>query len=154
MTKLELDIIGVVRGGRSEPVRDNWGSVRAVIELDKTKVRPRALVGLDEFSHIEVIYQFHRVPLGTVVQGSRHPRDRTDLPDVGIYAQRGRNRPNRLGVTVCNLVAIDGLSVVVEGLDAIDDTPVLDIKPYISGFAPRGDVREPAWAKEVMGRYW
>ena len=48
----------------------------------------------------------------------------------------------------------DGLNLEVEGLDAIDGTPVLDIKPYLTGFAPRGAVREPEWAAEIMKEYW
>ena len=77
-----------------------------------------------------------------------------DWPLVGIFAQRAKNRPNRLGVTVCKLAAVDDLNVRVSGLDAIDGTPVLDIKPWMTGFAPRGDVREPEWAEELMSGYW
>ena len=76
------------------------------------------------------------------------------LNRAGIFAQRGKNRPNRLGVCVCRVVGVDGLAVEVEGLDAIDGTPVLDIKPVLKGFLPRGEVREPAWATEIMKDYW
>ena len=89
-----------------------------------------------------------------IVSGARHPRHNVAWPKVGIFAQRGKNRPNRIGVTVCRIVAVDGLSLEVEGLDAIDGTPVVDIKPVLSGFLPRGDVREPAWAGEIMETYW
>ena len=57
-------------------------------------------------------------------------------------------------MTTCRLDAVDGLTLRVTGLDAIDGTPVLDIKPAMSGFAPRGDMREPEWAKELMEGYW
>ena len=57
-------------------------------------------------------------------------------------------------MTVCKVVSVDGLNLEVEGLDAIDGTPVLDIKPYLTGFAPRGAVREPEWAAEIMKEYW
>ena len=73
---------------------------------------------------------------------------------VGIFAQRGKNRPNRLGLCVARIVAVDGLGPEVEGLDAIDGTPVIDIKPVMKGFAPRGEIREPAWAAEIMKDYW
>jgi tRNA (Thr-GGU) A37 N-methylase len=73
---------------------------------------------------------------------------------VGIFAQRGRVRPNRLGVSVARLLGVDGLTVRLRGLDAIEGTPVLDIKPVLSGFLPRGDVVEPAWSKELMAGYW
>jgi len=86
--------------------------------------------------------------------GARHPRGRTDWPRVGIFAQRAKARPNRIGVTTCELVGIDGRLVRVRGLDAIDGTPVLDLKPYMAGFAPRTTVREPDWAVELMRDYW
>ena len=86
--------------------------------------------------------------------GARHPRNRRDWPLVGIFAQRGKNRPNRLGLTTCRIVAVDGLSVEVEGLDAIDGTPVLDIKPVMAEFLPRGAIRQPAWSRKLMAGYW
>ena len=73
---------------------------------------------------------------------------------MGIFAQRAKDRPNRIGTTVCSLVSVDGLTLHVRGLDAIDRTPVLDVKPYLAGFGPRGAVREPAWATEIMAGYW
>jgi tRNA (Thr-GGU) A37 N-methylase len=73
---------------------------------------------------------------------------------TGIFAQRGKNRTNRIGVTVCRLVAVDGLSIEVEGLDAIEGTPVLDIKPHLREIGPKGPVRQPAWASELMAGYW
>jgi tRNA (adenine37-N6)-methyltransferase len=82
------------------------------------------------------------------------PRGNPDWPMVGIFAQRGRNRPNRIGVSVCRIVKVDGTRLEVEGLDAIDGTPVLDIKPVLKGFLPRGKVREPDWASSIMADYW
>jgi tRNA (Thr-GGU) A37 N-methylase len=73
---------------------------------------------------------------------------------VGIFARRGKDRPNRIGTTICRLLAVEGTKLRVEGLDAIDGTPVLDIKPYVSGFGPQGEVREPAWSREIMEEYW
>jgi tRNA (adenine37-N6)-methyltransferase len=88
--------------------------------------------------------------------GARHPRGRADWPRVGIFAQRGRMRPNRVGVSVCRIVGVDpgALAIDVEGLDAVDGTPLLDIKPVWSGYLPRGGLREPAWAQELMAGYW
>jgi tRNA (adenine37-N6)-methyltransferase len=86
--------------------------------------------------------------------GARYPRGRKDWPRVGIFAQRAKNRPNRIGVTVCRLVSVSDLSIFVEGLDAVEGTPVLDIKPYMREFGPRGEVRQPAWSTELMSGYW
>ena len=152
--QITLTPIGRVANSRSEPIDDDWDTVESSIRLDPTQFRPEATAGLAEFSHVEVVYWFDRVPEDEIQRGARHPRGRTDWPKVGIFAQRGKGRPNRLGVTVCRLTSVDGLTVRVEGLDAIDGTPVLDIKPVMVGFLPRGEVREPSWAAELMRGYW
>src|SRR5262249_40455092 len=110
--------------------------------------------GLEAFSHLEVVYCFHAVPLDRVETGARHPRGRSDWPLVGIFAQRGKARPNRLGVSRCNLVRVEGRVVTVRRLDAIDGTPVLDIKPYMREFGPIGEVKQPAWSVELMQDYY
>ena len=151
---IQLSPIGFVRGGRDQAIDDNWGASRARIVLDASRYSSSALAGLADFSHAEILFFFDRVPESEIEYGARHPRGRADWPLVGIFAQRGRNRPNRLGSCVCRIIAVDGLSLDVEGLDAIDGTPVLDIKPVLEGFLPRGEVREPAWAAEIMKDYW
>ncbi|MER7954382.1 SAM-dependent methyltransferase [Streptomyces sp. NPDC096030] len=147
------DPIGRVVGGRAEVRDDEWGEVAAVIRLDE-RFGPDALAGLDSFSHVEVVYHFDRVPAEKVQTGARHPRNNTDWPLVGIFAQRGKNRPNRLGVSRCRLVRVDGRDVHVRGLDAVDGTPVLDLKPYMTEFGPRGTVTQPDWATEIMREYY
>ena len=149
-----LQPVGNVRGGRQQAIDDDWGTVRASIELDPTRFDAEALAGMEAFSHAEVIFVFDKVPDDRIETGARRPRGRADWPLVGIFAQRGKNRPNRLGVTVCRIVGVEGLSLQVEGLDAIDGTPVVDIKPVLSGFLPRGEMREPEWAREIMSSYW
>jgi tRNA (Thr-GGU) A37 N-methylase len=152
--EIVLRPIGHVRGGRIQATDDNWGTSRARIELDADRFTPEALAGLSDFSHVEVVFVFHGVDEARIEVGARHPRERTDWPLVGIFAQRGRTRPNRLGVSSCRLVRVTDLSVEVEGLDAIDGTPVLDLKPVLQGFLPRGTLREPDWAREIMRAYW
>lgn len=144
--------VGYVRGGREAVADDAWGRVTSRIELDGFAAD--ALVGLDAFSHIEVLFVFDRVEPDAVCRGARHPRGREDWPLVGIFAQRAKDRPNRVGSTVCEVVAVDGAAVEVRGLDAVAGTPVLDIKPYLTGFAPRSEVRQPAWVDELMAGYW
>ncbi len=148
-----LEAIGSVRGGRGEARDDAWGASRARIELEP-RFGPESLAGLADFSHAEVVFLFDQVAEDAVVTGARHPRERSDWPAVGIFAQRGRVRPNRLGVSICAIVAVDGSGVEVAGLDAIDGTPVLDIKPVMQGFLPRGPLVEPAWAEAIMKDYW
>jgi len=154
MTEHAITPVGRVEAGRSEAIDDDWGASRARIRLDPARFGPEALSGLDAFSHAEILFLFDRVDEAAIETGARHPRGRADWPRVGIFAQRGKDRPNRLGISVCRIVAVNGLTLEVEGLDAIDSTPVIDIKPVLSGFLPRGEVREPDWAKEIMKDYW
>jgi tRNA (adenine37-N6)-methyltransferase len=146
--------IGRVHNSRTEPIDDGWDAIESRIDLDATRFPAECLAGLGEFSHVEILFEFDRVAEDEINTGARYPRGRTDWPRVGIFAQRGRNRPNRIGVTVCRLLAVRGLSIEVAGLDAIDGTPVLDIKPYMREFGPRGEVRQPQWSRELMAGYW
>lgn len=154
MSSFEIQAIGVVRASRDEPVDDGWDSVPSRIELDPTVIDPDGALGLDTFSHIDVVFVFDQVEPDSVCRGARHPRGNEDWPLVGILAQRAKDRPNRVGVTTCGVVRVDGATIEVAGLDAIDGTPVIDIKPHMDGFAPRGEHREPSWATELMAGYW
>jgi tRNA-Thr(GGU) m(6)t(6)A37 methyltransferase TsaA len=145
--------IGVVRSSRLRPIDDDWGDVAATITL-LPPFDSRALVGLDAFSHVEVIYVFHQVDPAFVHTGSRRPRGNPDWPEVGIFAQRAKDRPNRLGLCTCELVEVRDDTLEVRGLDAIDGTPVLDIKPYMTEFAPHPPVRQPPWSHELMAGYF
>lgn len=151
---ITLEPVGRVRGGRTEAVDDDWGAVEAAIVLDDGRFGPEATAGLEGFSHLQVVYLFDRVDPAAVVTGARHPRHNPDWPAVGIFAQRARLRPNRLGVSSCELVAVDGLRLAVRGLDAVDGTPVLDVKPYVAAMEPRTPVRQPPWMDELMAGYW
>ncbi|KAE8763974.1 SAM-dependent methyltransferase [Georgenia thermotolerans] len=151
---IELTPVGRVRSARAEVLDDDWDAVEAAIELDAAQFGPDALAQIEAFSHLEVVFLFDRVPAGRVERGARRPRGNPAWPEVGIFAQRGKNRPNRLGVTVCALEGVDGLTLRVRGLDAVDGTPVLDIKPWMAEFGPRGPVRQPSWATELMAGYW
>jgi tRNA-Thr(GGU) m(6)t(6)A37 methyltransferase TsaA len=145
--------IGVVSSSRLQAIDDDWADVAATI----TALPPfdaRSLVALGAFSHVEVIFVFHGVDPEAVCSGSRRPRGNPDWPEVGIFAQRAKDRPNRIGLCTCELVEVRGDTLEVRGLDAIDGTPVLDIKPYMAEFAPRRQVRQPAWSHELMAGYF
>ncbi|MFI0965098.1 SAM-dependent methyltransferase [Streptomyces sp. NPDC021080] len=150
----DLVPIGQVHNERRELVDDDWGDVPSVIRLDGDRFTTDAVLGLDSFSHLEVVFRFHRVPPDKVQEGARHPRNNPAWPSAGIFAQRGKNRPNRIGVSRCRLVKTDGLDVHVVGLDAVDGTPVLDIKPYLRQFGPRGAVVQPDWVDDLMRNYY
>jgi tRNA-Thr(GGU) m(6)t(6)A37 methyltransferase TsaA len=152
--QIEFSPIGMVHSPVVEAVYDIWDGVKCRIDLDSSRFTPDCLLGLADFSHVEVVFFFHRVTESEIVTESRRPRNRLDLPRVGIFAQRGKNRPNRIGVTICRLLSVENLSLEVDGLDAIDGTPVLDIKPYMREFAARGEIRQPKWVDELMRGYW
>jgi tRNA-Thr(GGU) m(6)t(6)A37 methyltransferase TsaA len=154
MPGVTVEAIGHVRGGRDVPKDDDWGKSCATIVLDTNRFAPDSLAGLNTFSHAEIVFVFDRVSENEVTYDARHPRGNKDWPRVGIFAQRGKNRPNRIGVSVCRIISVTGAELNVEGLDAIDGTPILDIKPVMSGFQPRGEIREPDWARELMKDYW
>jgi tRNA (adenine37-N6)-methyltransferase len=150
---ITLDPIGVVVGGRSEPIDDEWGAVESVIRLDRIRFEIDAVAGLDAFSHLCVVFHFHLVEESDVVTGARHPRGNPEWPRVGMFAQRAKMRPNRLGVSNCALIGVDGLDLRVRGLDAVAGTPVLDVKPFMREFEPVG-THQPAWATELMAGYY
>ena len=154
MSGYQMQAIGWVRGGRGEVEDDAWGSVVSRIELDRDQFGPEAFAGLDACSHVEVLFVFDQVDPDAVCRGARHPRGREGWPLVGIFAQRAKDRPNRIGSTVCNLLQVHGPTIEVSGLDAVDGTPVIDVKPYLAEFGPRGEIRQPTWATELMAGYW
>jgi len=145
--------VAFVRGGRSVVADDYWGDSRAQIVL-ADDIPTESLDGLDTFSHAEIVFFFDKVDEKSIVMGGRHPRDNRSWPRVGIFAQRGKARPNRLGVTIVEIEKREGRTLHVRGLDAVDGTPVIDIKPVIAEFLPRTAVRQPDWAAELMRDYW
>ena len=150
---IAVEPIGYVRSPRTDLRDDGWGNVTARIELTE-KFGPECLEGLEDFSHAEVIFHLDRVAESAVERGTRHPRGNVAWPRVGIFAQRGKDRPNRLGTTIAEIKGREGRVLTVAGLDAVDGTPVLDIKPLMVEFLPRGPVRQPPWSRELMRDYW
>ena len=151
--RIELVAIGVVVGGRIENADDAWAEVEAEIVL-ADHVPDGALDGLEAFSHLEVITLLDRAVDPGATEARRHPRGITDLPAVGVMAQRHKDRLGRIGLSRCELLAVGTRSVKVRGLDAIDATPVIDLKPWFSAFGPRGEVVEPDWVSVVTRDYF
>ena len=150
---INLSPIAFVKNIRAEIEDDHWGDVVSIIELDSA-FSEEALFQVESFSHAEIVFYFHLVNEDKIEAGARHPRNNQSWPKVGIFAQRGKNRPNRLGVTTVKILKREGRQLFVQGLDAIDGTPVLDIKPVIKEFLPREEIRQPVWATELMKNYW
>ena len=154
MSKIIVEPIGYVRSTRTELLDDQWDAVESYVELDAARFTASALEGLTGFSHVEVVFYMNQVEQSKIETSARHPRNNTAWPKVGIFAQRGKNRPNQIGTTICRIKNLNGLELHVEGLDAIDGTPVLDIKPWVIEFGPRGGIHQPKWISDLMERYW
>jgi len=148
-----VEPIGYVRAGRTAAEDDYWGSTESTIVLADV-LDPETLLGIEEFSHAEILFVFHGVDEQKIIRGARRPRNNPDWPRVGIFAQRAKNRPNCIGSTIVRVLRRDGRILHVTELDAIDGTPVLDIKPVMQEFLPREPVRQPPWSHELMRQYW
>jgi tRNA (adenine37-N6)-methyltransferase len=118
--------IGTVRSRMKEPEIRDWDDVVSEIRMDPKWIK--ALKGIEDFSHLIVLFHLSR-SVGVNIQV--HPRGRADLPLVGMFATRSPHRPNPVALTICRLLKRRGTRLTVKGLDAVDGTPVIDIKPYI-----------------------
>jgi len=150
----EVKPIAYIVGGRIEPTDDYWGGTRSIIRIDNTRFTADATAGLNEFSHLEIVFRFHLTDPTDLNLGARRPRDNPEWPAVGIFGHRNMRRINWLGVSRCRLIQVNKLDLHVEDLDAVDGTPVLDIKPWFSEMGPRGDVRQAHWSQEMLRNYY
>ena len=148
---MECVIIGEVRSPVTEAVDMNWGEVVSEIVL-KPEYAP-GLLGLSDFSHAMILTFLHEAKYDPDVHLRRHPQERMDMPLLGIFAQRARHRPNRIGVTTCEIVEVTDTSVKVRALDAINGTPVIDVKPYVPVY-DRKDATIPEWMEKMMKGYF
>lgn len=149
---ITLQPVAFVTNNRKDITDDYWGTVISEIEL-ADHIPASALEGIDTFSHLEIIFYFNQAVKEDMVY-SGHPRGNPAWPVTGIFAMRKKDRPNALGLTVVELVKREGKKIWVRYLDAIDGTPVLDIKPVMKEFLPAGEIRQPAWSTELMQQYW
>jgi tRNA-Thr(GGU) m(6)t(6)A37 methyltransferase TsaA len=150
--KMNLEPIGIVKSAATEPVDENWGQI--VSEIHLAEPLTPGLRGLEQFSHLIVLFYMHQATFDPATDLVRRPRGRADMPEQGIFAQRAKHRPNPIGVTAVELIAITANVVKVKGLDAIDGTPVLDLKPYVpvSDRVDRAVI--PDWMKRLMEGYF
>jgi tRNA-Thr(GGU) m(6)t(6)A37 methyltransferase TsaA len=149
---LPVRAIGVVRCAVTEGRDEDWGDVVSELHLDDALAR--GLDGVDGFSHVLVVYWMHEASFDAARDLVRRPRGRADMPALGIFAQRAKHRPNPIGVTAVRVVGRDSAVLRVRGLDAIDGTPILDLKPYFPEFDRIDAPVVPAWATELMRGYF
>jgi len=141
---MHLKAIGHVRNEVKQPQEPgfNWQAVVSEIVVDTTLAD--ALDGLEDFSHVIVIWWMHQAA-STQLPAKIHPMGKPERPLVGLFATRSPRRPNPLGKATVKLLKRKGQILKVKGLDAIDGTPVIDIKPYIPGYDSPADAKVPKW---------
>ncbi|WP_198174953.1 SAM-dependent methyltransferase [Spirosoma arboris] len=141
-----------MKNTRQQPIDDAWGDIISEIEL-ADHMPSEVLDNIEAFSHLEIIYYFNQVAPENIVF-SGHPRGNLAYPLMGIFGQRKKDRPNQLGLCTVELVEHRGRTIVVKFLDAIDGTPVLDIKPVFQEFQPQTSLKQPDWVADLMSQYW
>ncbi|XZF15191.1 SAM-dependent methyltransferase [Chitinophagaceae bacterium MMS25-I14] len=153
MTHITVRPVAIVRNSRKSISDDFWGDVITEIEL-ADDIPTDAFDGIEMFSHLEVIFYFDKTdPARQIFSG--HPRENKEWPSVGIFAQRKKDRINSLGLTTVTLLERKGRSIFVRNFDALDGTPVIDIKPVMKEFAvDRSAIKQPDWATALMKDYW
>lgn len=145
--------IGLVRNGITKMSTGNWAEAESKIELN-ADLAP-GLQGLADFSHIVVVFHLDQIPpFDKAKQLLRQPRGMEDLPPVGVFAQRTKFRPNPIGVTPARLLSIQGNVLTVTGLDAMDGTPVLDVKPFIPEFDSVENSKQADWVPAMLKGYF
>ena len=140
MADITLKAIGIVRNGIKQRPKQGWEKVVSEIVVNSSLAE--ALDGLEEFSYIIVLYWMHRAASGKVPL-KIHPMGKQELPLVGLFATRSPHRPNPIGKATVRLLQRQGNILKVEGLDAIDGTPVIDIKPYLPGYDSAANATVP-----------
>lgn len=151
---IELGPVAIVHNHRHDHGDAGWGAVESTLEFELAYAG--GLAGLEQWSHVLVVFYMHEPPADDPVPPAwrRRPRGLAHMPELGVFAQRGRMRPNPVGVTAARIVRVEPPRLVVRGLDAIDGTPVLDVKPYAPPYDRVEDARVPAWFDELMRGYF
>ncbi|MHA2244696.1 MAG: tRNA (N6-threonylcarbamoyladenosine(37)-N6)-methyltransferase TrmO [Candidatus Hodarchaeales archaeon] len=145
--------IGIIKSSVTEAIDQEWGEVESEVHLNISLAA--GLQGLDQFSHVIIIFFMHQTPtFSSTTDLVRRPQGLLDLPLIGIFAQRAKHRPNPIGITAVPIVSIKGNILRVKGLDAINGTPVLDIKPYFPIFDRVEIEITPKWVEKLMQGYF
>ncbi len=151
MTEIVMKPIGKVQNDVVNRKDVSWGEDTSSIVLEKEYVS--GLKGLEDFSHAIIFFFLDKAKYEKEKHLQRRPQNREDMPLVGIFSQRGKDRPNRIGMTSVEIVSVSDDTLVVKGLDAVDGTPVLDIKPYYPVYDKK-DATVPEWVDRLMEHYF
>ena len=149
--QINMEPIGFVSNDVQGKKDVSWGEDVSTIRLNEEYIG--GLQGLNDFSHVTIIYYLDQAVYNREKHLKRHPQNREDMPLVGIFSQRGKDRPNRIGMTSVQIIGVFEDRLTVKGLDAIDGTPILDIKPYYPVY-DRKDATVPEWVDRLMEHYF
>jgi tRNA-Thr(GGU) m(6)t(6)A37 methyltransferase TsaA len=144
-SSIPVEPIGVVAHAGGDVQRQDWSRTRSEVQL-----RPEfadMLLGLGDYSHVIVLGWLDRIPEELRARLQAYPSGDRRLPLQGALALRGGARPNPISFTVCRLIGIEGATLRLEGLDLVDGTPVLDVKPYIAFYDAVPEATLPKWAQ-------
>lgn len=150
--QINLNPIGYVSNDVEKKKDKSWGNDISKIELEKQYTG--GLTGLSDFSHAIIIYYLDKAQFDIDKHIQRRPQNRDDMPLVGIFSQRGKDRPNQIGMTSVKIISTADDVLEVEGLDAIDGTPILDIKPYYPVYDCKSKASVPEWVNRLMENYF
>jgi tRNA (adenine37-N6)-methyltransferase len=151
---LRIRPIGTVVAGRTEVGDDYWGGVESVIQLNESEFPVDSVQGLEEFSHLVVVWHFDQASPDDVEYHARSPRGNPRWPATGTFAHRNHRRPNQLAQSFPRLLRVEGLRLHVTDLDAVVGTRIYDVSPFFTEMGPRGAVHQPAWPGDMLTDYW
>ncbi len=151
MEEIIMHPIGFVKNEVSSRKDVSWGEDTSLIQLKDEYIS--GLSGLEDFSHAIILFYLDKANYVKEKHLQRRPQNRDDMPLVGIFSQRGKDRPNQIGMTSVRILSVSENTLVVKGLDAIDGTPVLDVKPYYPVY-DRKDAEVPEWVDRLMEHYF
>lgn len=149
---MEIQPIGTIHSPVTEVAEERWGDVVSEIHIDD--LYAPGLTGIEDWSHVMVVYSMHEASFDLEKDMVRRPRNRDDMPELGVFARRSAQRPNGIGVTAVEVVKVEGNILTVRRLDAIDGTPVLDIKPYAPVYDSVYEPLIPVWFIRLMQDYY
>ncbi len=141
---MEVTAIGSVENGVYDVQKHDWEEVESKIVLKSAY--EGGLKGLEEFSHAEILFFLHKVKYDRESDLLGRARGKLENPLVGVFSRRTNHRPNGIGVTVVKILEVGDDYLIVKGLDAVDGTAILDIKPYTPRIAESA-IKIPNWAK-------
>ncbi len=143
--RVHLTPIGKAKNTSKKPALAGWKNLITEIVLDKRYAK--GLDGIEDYSHVIIVYWMGQEKECHL---KHHPQGRKDVPYGGIFACRCPQRPNRIAISTVKLLSRKRNTVKVRGLDILNGTPILDIKPYTPHYDRVNNAKVPAWVNRLI----